>query len=225
MKATVTQLHVPDTGRHLLPAWLPPVRDGGARCSGPSVTEVEAAMASAGSALSTSLDPGHSADAAGRAGGCRSTGQLPRLPAGRWPTRWPWRVRRTAWPWRWSSSAACAHVVVMSVLIPAEMLVAARRLAGAGPHLAAVAGIVHQEDLWQRCRDELNGVDVRTMEGFRNPAGPGRLDISAALRVASISGSLALPRSVPAAVGVRLWPVLCLLRRVRVRIGELSRWV
>ena len=29
------------------------------------------------------------------------------------------------------------------------------------PHLAAVAGIVHQEDLWQLCRGELTGVDVR----------------------------------------------------------------
>jgi hypothetical protein len=44
---------------------------------------------------------------------------------------------------------------------PAEILIAARRLAGARPHLAAVAGIVHHEDLWQLCRDELTGVDVR----------------------------------------------------------------
>ena len=44
---------------------------------------------------------------------------------------------------------------------PAEVLIAARRLAGARPHLAAVAGIVHREDLWQLCRDELTGVDVR----------------------------------------------------------------
>jgi hypothetical protein len=50
---------------------------------------------------------------------------------------------------------------VVSVLIPAETLIAARRLAGARPHLAAVAGIVHPEDLWQLCRDELTGVDVR----------------------------------------------------------------
>jgi hypothetical protein len=28
------------------------------------------------------------------------------------------------------------------------------------PHLAAVVGIVHHEDLWQLCRDELTGVDV-----------------------------------------------------------------
>jgi hypothetical protein len=48
----------------------------------------------------------------------------------------------------------------MSVLTPAEILIAARRLAGARPHLAA-AGIVHQENLWQMCRDELTGVDVR----------------------------------------------------------------
>ena len=49
----------------------------------------------------------------------------------------------------------------MSVLTPAEVLIAARRLAGARPHLAAVAGIVHPEDLWQLCRGELTGVDVR----------------------------------------------------------------
>ena len=35
-----------------------------------------------------------------------------------------------------------------------------RFLPGARPHLAAVAGIVHHEDLWQLCRDELTGVDV-----------------------------------------------------------------
>ena len=39
--------------------------------------------------------------------------------------------------------------------------IAARRLAGARPYLAAVAGIVHREDLWRLCRDELTGVDVR----------------------------------------------------------------
>jgi hypothetical protein len=50
---------------------------------------------------------------------------------------------------------------VVSVLTPAEVLVAARRLAGTRPHLAVVAGIVHREDLWQLCRDELTGVDVR----------------------------------------------------------------
>ena len=50
----------------------------------------------------------------------------------------------------------------MSVLTPAEVLIAARRLAGARPHLAAIAGIVHPEDLWQLCRDELTGIDVRT---------------------------------------------------------------
>jgi hypothetical protein len=44
----------------------------------------------------------------------------------------------------------------VSVLTPAEILIAARRLAGARPHLVAVAGIVHQEDLWQLCRDELD---------------------------------------------------------------------
>jgi hypothetical protein len=54
-----------------------------------------------------------------------------------------------------------AHAVVVSVLTPAEILIAARRLAGARPHLAVVAGIVHHDDLWQLCRNEL-GVDVRT---------------------------------------------------------------
>jgi hypothetical protein len=49
---------------------------------------------------------------------------------------------------------------MVTVLTRAEILIAARRLAGARPHLAAVAGIVHQEDLWQLCRDELTGVDV-----------------------------------------------------------------
>ena len=49
----------------------------------------------------------------------------------------------------------------MSVLTPAEVLIAARRLAGARPHLAAVAGIVHPEHLWRLYRDELTGVDVR----------------------------------------------------------------
>src|SRR6266568_7606285 len=63
---------------------------------------------------------------------------------------------------RWSPSAARAHAVMVSVLTAAEVLMAARRLAGARPHLVAVAGIVHPEDLWQLCRDELTGVDVRT---------------------------------------------------------------
>jgi hypothetical protein len=42
----------------------------------------------------------------------------------------------TIWPPRWSSGAAWAHAVVVSVLTPAEILIAARRLAGARPHLA-----------------------------------------------------------------------------------------
>ena len=50
---------------------------------------------------------------------------------------------------------------MVSVLTPAEVLIAARRLAGARPHLTAVASIVHPEDLWQLCRSELTGVDVR----------------------------------------------------------------
>ena len=61
----------------------------------------------------------------------------------------------------WSSGAACTHAVVVSVLTAVEMLIAARRLVGARPHLAAVAGIVHHEDLWQLRRDELTGIDVR----------------------------------------------------------------
>ena len=40
--------------------------------------------------------------------------------------------------------------------------VKARRLAAARPHLAAVAGIVHPEELWILCRGELTGLDVRT---------------------------------------------------------------
>ena len=56
---------------------------------------------------------------------------------------------------------ARAHAGMVSILTPAEVLIAAQRLAGARPHLAAVAGIVHNEDLWQLCRDELTGVDVR----------------------------------------------------------------
>jgi hypothetical protein len=58
-----------------------------------------------------------------------------------------------------------AHAVVVAVLTPTETLIAARRLAAARPHLAAVAGIVHHEDLWQLCRAELTGVDVR-IEGW-----------------------------------------------------------
>jgi hypothetical protein len=145
---------------------------------------------------------------------CRSTGQLPRSPAGRGPTRRPWRVRRTAWPWRWSSSAARAHVVVVSVLIPGRDAGCCVALAGSRPHLAAVAGIVHQEDLWQRCRDELTGVDVRTMERFRNPAirdgeqvqevdyhlfapGPGRLSRHARTRRLPRAPAVQLPGSHP----------------------------
>jgi hypothetical protein len=50
---------------------------------------------------------------------------------------------------------------VVSVLATAETLIAARLLAGTRPHLTAVASIVHHEDLWQLCRDELTGADVR----------------------------------------------------------------
>ena len=40
-----------------------------------------------------------------------------------------------ACPSRWSSSAARAHAVVVSVLTPAEVLIAARRLAGVDVHI------------------------------------------------------------------------------------------
>jgi hypothetical protein len=53
----------------------------------------------------------------------------------------------------------------VSVLTPAEALIAARRLVGARPHLAAAAGIVHAEDLWQLCHDELTGVDGWDIRG------------------------------------------------------------
>ena len=76
------------------------------------------------------------------------------------PHIWWCLVGPRAPPW-WSSSAARAHAVVVSVLTPAEVLIAARRLAGVRPYLTAVAGIVHPDDLWQLCRDELTGVDVR----------------------------------------------------------------
>ena len=85
----------------------------------------------------------------------------PRPERARWLAALP-PSQVTVWPPRWSSGAARAHAVVVSVLTPAEILIAARRLAGARPHLAAVAGIVHHEDLWQLCRDELTAVDVRT---------------------------------------------------------------
>ena len=80
---------------------------------------------------------------------------------GRWPEGYP-PSRTTVWPPRWSSSAARAHAVMMSVLAPPEVLIAARRLAGARPHLAAVAGIVLQEDLWQLCREELESTSAST---------------------------------------------------------------
>jgi hypothetical protein len=64
-------------------------------------------------------------------------------------------------PPQWSSGAARAHAVVVSVLTPAEVLIAARRLAGTRPHLAAVAGLVHPKDLWQLCRNELTGAELR----------------------------------------------------------------
>ena len=65
------------------------------------------------------------------------------------PTRLPSHGNPSAAPATWSSSGARAHAVVVSVLTLAEILIAARRLVGARPHLAAVAGIVRQENLWQ----------------------------------------------------------------------------
>jgi hypothetical protein len=44
---------------------------------------------------------------------------------------------------------------------PADTLIATRRLVGARPHPAAVAGTVRHEDLWQLRRDALTGVHVR----------------------------------------------------------------
>jgi hypothetical protein len=64
-------------------------------------------------------------------------------------------------PPRWPSSVARVHAVMVSVLTPAEILIAARRLSRARPHLTAVAGIVHPDELWKLCREELTGVDVR----------------------------------------------------------------
>ena len=75
-----------------------------------------------------------------------------------WPASPPCGRRS---PPRWPPGVARAHAGVVSVLSPAEIVIAARRLAGARPHLVAVAGIVHQDDLWRLCRDELTGVDVR----------------------------------------------------------------
>jgi len=77
-----------------------------------------------------------------------------------WLTGWP-GAAEDGLAAGWSSGVLRAHAVVVSVLTPAETLIAARRLAGARPHLAAVAGLVHHEDLWQLCRDELTGADVR----------------------------------------------------------------
>ena len=49
----------------------------------------------------------------------------------------------------------------MAVLTPTETLIAARRLAGTRPHLAAVAPIADPGDFGRVCQDELTGVDVR----------------------------------------------------------------
>jgi hypothetical protein len=63
---------------------------------------------------------------------------------------------------RWCPGVRWAHAVVVSVPARAEIVIAARRLAGARPHVVAVAGIVHLEDLWQLCRAELTGVNIGT---------------------------------------------------------------
>jgi hypothetical protein len=62
-----------------------------------------------------------------------------------------------------------AAVRVVSILSPAEILIAARRLAGARPHLAAVAGIVDREDLWQLCRDEHRSRRPHQWLGYPRP--------------------------------------------------------
>jgi hypothetical protein len=48
---------------------------------------------------------------------------------------------------------------MVSVITPAEIMIAARRLAGARLHLAAGAGIAAQEDLRQLYCDELSNGD------------------------------------------------------------------
>ena len=85
---------------------------------------------------------------------------------------------------------------MVSGLTPAEILIAARRLAGARPHLAAVAGIVHPDDLWQLCREELDRVrradqrpdlPVEPQEGHE--LGPGALPQLGDRRVAGFPGA------------------------------------
>jgi hypothetical protein len=60
----------------------------------------------------------------------------------------------------WLPGAGCGHADFVGALTPAETLIAARRLAGVKPHVGAVAGIAHRDDLWRLCRKELTGVDV-----------------------------------------------------------------
>ncbi len=70
-------------------------------------------------------------------------------------------------------------------------MIAARRLAGARPHLAAVAGLVHHEDLWQLCRAELTGVDVRT--GGRDIRGWFDVVIGATPRLGALPRGQTIP--------------------------------
>jgi hypothetical protein len=75
----------------------------------------------------------------------------------------------TVSPPRWSSSAAPAHSVAVSILTSAEMLIGARRLAGARPHLTAVPDVVHHEDLRHLCRDQLRRRHPRRRPGYPRP--------------------------------------------------------
>jgi hypothetical protein len=149
-------------GRSVIAAFCsPPSRHGHGEAYRPLMHVDRVERRGPGSTLAVSCAPGR---ADGNGDGTGDYG-APRL-VGRGQARGSagWRATHRAadgLPSRWSSSPACAHAVVVSVLTPAEVLIAARRLAGARPHLAAVAGVVHHEDQWQLCRDELTGVDVR----------------------------------------------------------------
>jgi hypothetical protein len=97
---------------------------------------------------------------------CDIFGACWQSPANNLPARSLSRGKPSAGPRR--SGHRAPHVpmlVVVGVLTAAEVLIAARRLAGARPHLAAVAGIVHHEVWWRLCRAELTGLDVR-MDGW-----------------------------------------------------------
>ena len=71
-----------------------------------------------------------------------------------------WMQKARPWPGQVAGPASCKPRGT-KIFVPASCTSNPARLMGARPHLAAVAGIVHKEDLWQLCRDELTGVDVR----------------------------------------------------------------